>query len=418
MNTRSSSLVAAASTYLLTPLVRRLAIRVGAITEPRDRDVHAIPTPRLGGLAMYGGVVIAMVVAQNLPALRAGLADSAEIKAVLIGGGVITLLGAVDDKWGLDALTKLTGQIFATGLMVLFGVVLTIVILPWGEILVLGPEAVPLTIILALTMVNSINFIDGLDGLAAGVVAIAAVAFFAYSYQFAHLHGSDRRRAGIADQRDPRRRVHRVPAAQLQPGADLHGRLRLDAARPHARGRDDVRHRASPTLIQASSSELAALFFPLLIPVLVLAVPFVDLLLAIGRRAIARKPLFAPDKQHLHHRLLEIGHSHRRAVLMILYLWSALRRVRRRRGLVHPAATGRRRGRFHRDSGAADEPLRSAARSRLTRVVRRTLDRRSTGPDHSACGAPETAIRFAKGVCVARALPIRPLTCGNAFRAF
>jgi UDP-GlcNAc:undecaprenyl-phosphate GlcNAc-1-phosphate transferase len=317
-------LVAAAATYLLTPLVRRFAVRVGAMTEPRDRDVHAIPTPRLGGIAMYGGVVIAMVVAQSLPALRAGLRDSVEIKAVLIGGGVITLLGAVDDKWGLDALTKLTGQVFATGLMVLFGVVLSIVILPWshGEILILGPEAVPLTIILAVTMVNSINFIDGLDGLAAGVVAIAAVAFFAYSYQYAHLHGALAAEpaslisailAGVCVGFLP----HNFNPARIfmgDSGSMLLG-LMLAAATTSGTGK--------PKLYQASTPELAALFFPLLIPVLVLAVPFVDLLLAIGRRAIARKPLFAPDKQHLHHRLLEIGHSHRRAVL-ILYLWSAL----------------------------------------------------------------------------------------------
>ncbi|MEO6713186.1 MAG: MraY family glycosyltransferase [Mycobacteriales bacterium] len=315
-------LVAAAATYLLTPLVRRLAVRIGAMTQPRDRDVHAIPTPRLGGLAIYLGVAVAMVVAQNLPALRAGLTDSPEIKAVLIGGGVITLLGMADDIWGLDALTKLTGQVFATGLMVLFGVVLTIVILPWGEKLVLGPEAVPLTIILAVTMVNSINFIDGLDGLAAGVVAIAAVAFFAYSYEFARQQGTIAAEpaslisailAGVCIGFLP----HNFNPARIfmgDSGSMLLG-LMLAAATTSGTGK--------PNLYQASSSELAALFFPLLIPVLVLAVPFVDLLMAIGRRALARKPLFAPDKQHLHHRLLEIGHSHRRAVL-ILYLWSAL----------------------------------------------------------------------------------------------
>lgn len=316
-------LVAAAATYLLTPLVRRFAIRINAMAQPRDRDVHAIPTPRLGGLAMYGGVVVAMVVAQNLPALRAGLHDTPEIKAVLIGGGVITLLGALDDVWSLDALTKLTGQVFAAGLMVLFGVVLTIVILPWGEILVLGSNlAVPLTILLAVTMVNSINFIDGLDGLAAGVVAIAAVAFFAYSYQFAHLHGAIAAEpaslisailAGVCIGFLP----HNFNPARIfmgDSGSMLLG-LMLAAATTSGTGK--------PKLFQASTPELAALFIPLLIPVLVLAVPFIDLLMAIGRRAIARKPLFAPDKQHLHHRLLEIGHSHRRAVL-ILYLWSAL----------------------------------------------------------------------------------------------
>ena len=316
-------LVAAAATYLLTPLVRRFAVRVGAMTQPRDRDVHAIPTPRLGGLAMYAGVVVAMVVAQSLPALRAGLQGTTEIKAVLIGGGVITLLGAVDDKWGLDALTKLTGQVFATGLMVLFGVVLAVVILPSGEKLFLGREAaVPLTIIMAVTMVNSINFIDGLDGLAAGVVAIAAVAFFTYSYQFAHLHGAPAAEpaslisailAGVCIGFLP----HNFNPARIfmgDSGSMLLG-LMLAAATTSGTGK--------PNLYLAKSSDLAALFFPLLIPVLVLAVPFVDLLLAIGRRAIAHKPLFAPDKQHLHHRLLEIGHSHRRAVL-ILYLWSAL----------------------------------------------------------------------------------------------
>ena len=315
-------LVAAAATYLLTPLVRRLGVRTGAMAQPRDRDVHAIPTPRLGGLAMYGGVVVAMIVAQNLPALRAGLTGSTEIKAVLIGGGAITVLGAVDDKWGLDAVTKLTGQVFACGLMVLFGVVLTIAILPSGEKLILGSVAVPATIMLAVTMVNSINFIDGLDGLAAGVVAIAAVAFFAYSYQFAHVNGAIAAEpaslisailAGVCIGFLP----HNFNPARIfmgDSGSMLLG-LMLAAATTSGTGK--------PNLYQASTSELAALFFPLLIPVLVLAVPFVDLLMAIGRRALARKPLFAPDKQHLHHRLLEIGHSHKRAVL-ILYLWSAL----------------------------------------------------------------------------------------------
>ena len=316
--------IAAAATYLLTPLTRLLAIRVGAMNQPRDRDVHAIPTPRLGGIAMYGGVVVAMIVAQNLPNLRAGLHGEPEVKAVLIAGGVIALVGAVDDRWGLDALTKLAGQTFAIGLLVLLGVQVAQIWLPGSkEILPLGPEAVPLTIVLALLMVNSINFIDGLDGLAAGVVAIAALAFFAYSYELSHVHQASAAQpatlisavlAGACIGFLP----HNFNPARIfmgDSGSMLLG-LMLAAATTSGTAKANL-------FIDQKAQEVAALFFPLLIPALVLAVPFVDLLLAIARRALAGRPVYAPDKEHLHHRLLEIGHSHRRAVL-ILYLWAAI----------------------------------------------------------------------------------------------
>ena len=157
--------VAAAVTYLLTPLARRFALRIGAMAEPRDRDVHAIATPRLGGLAMYAGVCAAFLVAHQLPALS-GVFTYSDVQAVTVGGGLIVLLGLVDDKWGIDALTKLGGQVVAVGVMVLLGLQLLTLTLP-GISLSLGPEGVPLTVLLALLTINAINFIDGLDGLAA-----------------------------------------------------------------------------------------------------------------------------------------------------------------------------------------------------------------------------------------------------------
>jgi UDP-GlcNAc:undecaprenyl-phosphate GlcNAc-1-phosphate transferase len=315
--------VAAAATYLLTPIVRRLAIMAGAMNHPRDRDVHAIPTPRLGGLAMYGGVAVAMVVAQRLPALRRGLAGTFEIKAVLVSGLVICLIGAIDDRWGMDAFTKLAGQVFSAGLMVLLGIQLLYIWVPGSDQVVLGPEAVPLTIILALCMINSINFIDGLDGLAAGVVAIAALALFFYSYELSVVFDVKRAQpatlisavlAGVCIGFLP----HNFNPARIfmgDSGSMLLG-LMLAAATTSGTG-------GTIDYSALSAANVLALFFPLLIPVFVLAVPFVDLVLAIARRAMAGRPVFAPDKQHLHHRLLEIGHSHRRAVL-IMYFWSAL----------------------------------------------------------------------------------------------
>ena len=121
--------VAAAVTYLMTPVARTFALRFGAMAEPRDRDVHATPTPRLGGLALYAGVCAGFLVASSLPALSRVFVYS-DVQATLVAGGLIVLLGAVDDRWGIDALTKLAGQVLAAGVMVLLGLELLIITLP------------------------------------------------------------------------------------------------------------------------------------------------------------------------------------------------------------------------------------------------------------------------------------------------
>ena len=318
--------VAAGVTYLLTPVARRFAQRIGAMATPRDRDVHAIPTPRLGGLAMYGGVAAGFLVASRLPALQRVFRYS-DVLAVLISGGLICLLGLVDDRWGLDALTKLAGQLVSAGVMVLLGLQLLTLTLPGVGAVSLGPESVILTVFLALLTITAINFIDGLDGLAAGVGAIAALAFFAFSYSLS----SGKVTGGLAQERISAPTLiaivlagaclgflpHNFNPARVfmgDSGSMLIG-LMLAGAATSLTGQFNYSNLPASTTFPV--------LLPLLLPFTVLAVPFVDLLLAVVRRTRAGRSPFAPDKAHLHHRLLEIGHSHSRAVL-IMYFWTAL----------------------------------------------------------------------------------------------
>ncbi len=318
-------LTAGLVTFLATPVVRVAAVRLRMMAAPRERDVHVIPTPRGGGVAMYLGVAAAVLVATRLPALQRTFEDS-QTAAVLAAGGLICLLGVLDDKFGLDALTKLTGQIAAAGVMVLLGVQLAFLFLPVADIgtISFGPDVgVPLTILLTVMTVNALNFIDGLDGLAAGVSAIAALAFFAYSYNLSRV-GYDEVAsapalvtavlAGACLGFLP----HNFSPARIfmgDSGSMLVG-LMLSAAAVSATGRVDAQS-------FDSAASLLPLALPLLVPVAVLFIPFIDLVLAVVRRTRKGQSPFSPDKMHLHHRLLAIGHSHRRAVLT-MYFWAAL----------------------------------------------------------------------------------------------
>jgi UDP-GlcNAc:undecaprenyl-phosphate GlcNAc-1-phosphate transferase len=318
--------VAAAVTYLLTPVARRFAQRIGAMARPRDRDVHSIPTPRLGGLAMYAGVAAAFLVASRLPALQRVFRYS-DVEAVLVSGGLIALLGLVDDRWGLDALTKLAGQLVSAGVMVLLGLQILTLTLPGVGAVSLGPESVILTVLLALLTINAINFIDGLDGLAAGVGAIAAIAFFVFSYSLS----SGQVTGGLAQERISAPTLIAVVLAGACLGFLPHN---FNPARVFM---GDSGSMLIGLLLAGAATSLTGQFnysnlpasttfpvlLPLVLPFAVLAVPFVDLLLAVVRRTRAGRSPFSPDKAHLHHRLLEIGHSHSRAVL-IMYFWTAL----------------------------------------------------------------------------------------------
>jgi UDP-GlcNAc:undecaprenyl-phosphate/decaprenyl-phosphate GlcNAc-1-phosphate transferase len=320
-------MVALTVTYLLTPVTRRLAIAAGALAKVRDRDVHAISTPRWGGLAILAGLAAGLQAARHLPALRqvfaAGSQNSAAPpRAILMGAAVICLVGAIDDRWELDALTKLAGQILAAGITVLQGVQLYFIPLPHQAPLLLSPEvSAPITVLFILVTINAVNFIDGLDGLAAGVVAIAALAFFAYSYQLLV-------KGGFQVMATPTLITALLAGACLgflphnfnpakvfmgDSGSMLIG-LVLGSATISLTGT------VAPDQLGKS---FAGAFLPIVLPFAVLAVPFADLAMAVLRRTVAGRSPFSPDKRHLHHRLLEIGHSQTRAVL-IMYFWAAL----------------------------------------------------------------------------------------------
>ncbi|KAB2345948.1 glycosyltransferase family 4 protein [Actinomadura rudentiformis] len=318
-------LVAALVTYLLTPAVRSFAVWFGAQAAPRDRDVHVIPTPRLGGLAMFGGLAAALVLAHGLPVMGKVLANSdiGTGKALLLSGGLIVLVGIADDRWGVDALTKFAGQVAAAGIFVMQGIQLYQLPLPTGEAMSLPPTyGVPLTVFVVVATINAVNFIDGLDGLAAGVVGIAAMALFSYAYLLSFtnglttLTGSTLTAAvlvGICAGFLP----HNFNPARIfmgDTGSMLIGLL-LSAATIMLTGTFD------PAVIGAYAQ--MPFYVPMLLVPAVAAVPFIDMLLAVWRRTNQGRSPFAPDKQHLHHRLLELGHSHRRAVL-IMYFWVAL----------------------------------------------------------------------------------------------
>ena len=314
-------LTAGVVTYLLTPLTRRFALAIGAMTEVRARDVHATPTPRLGGLAMYAGLAAALLMASEMPRLNDVFQGQTWI-VLLVGGGLICLLGLVDDRWGVDALTKLAGQVVVAGVMTLGGVQALWIPLPNGPLGLNQQTGVVLSVVLIVVTINAINFIDGLDGLAAGIVAIAALAFFTYAYTLTVVQGLNRQTdpamitailAGMCLGFLP----HNFNPARIfmgDSGSMLIGLL-LASSTITLTGQFD------PGVVDPLNLFPAVL--PLLLPVAVLAVPLVDLGLAVVRRTRAGRLPWAPDKQHLHHRLLEIGHSHARVVL-IMYFWAAL----------------------------------------------------------------------------------------------
>lgn len=317
-----SLLVAAAFTFLVMPVVRALALRVGAVAGVRDRDVHDHAIPRWGGLGMFLGLVAGMVMASKLPMMRSVFEGTGrESLALMSGAAIIVALGLADDRWELDAPTKMAGQVLAAGVMSLQGI--SLLWLPVAGVLVLDPTtSVLLTVLVVLISVNAINFVDGLDGLAAGITAVSAAAFFVYAYLLSVQYGVERATlsalvsallVGMCLGFLP----HNAFPARLfmgDTGSMLIGYL-MAASVITLTGKVDPNALAGTTLLPA--------LLPIIVPLAVLAVPLFDLALAVVRRTRAGRSPFAPDKQHLHHRLLEMGHSQRRAVLL-LSGWAAL----------------------------------------------------------------------------------------------
>jgi UDP-GlcNAc:undecaprenyl-phosphate/decaprenyl-phosphate GlcNAc-1-phosphate transferase len=320
-------LVAAAVTYLLTPLVRRAAIATGALHAARTRDVHVVPTPLLGGLAMYGGLAVGLLVADQLSYLRGAFQSSRTVPGLLLAGGLLVVTGIIDDRWGMGAISKLAAQVAAGGILVWSQAVLSWVPEPSGGVFVLEPDlGLTLTILLVVVTINAVNFIDGLDGLAAGIVAIAACSFLVYSWTLAHVVGIHSQSvpalvsallAGMCLGFLP----HNFYPARIfmgDTGAMLIGLLLAYVPLSSTATLDpNVLTHYSHTVNRYPT------VLPLLLPAAIMIIPYADLLLAVVRRTRAGMSPFAADKKHLHHRLLNVGHSHRQSVL-IMYLWAGL----------------------------------------------------------------------------------------------
>lgn len=320
------ALVAAAVTYLLVPLVRVFAIRIGAMPEVRDRDVHTTPTPRLGGLAMYGGLVAGLLVAGRLPyaggkLAETGFAEGNTAIALIAAGGLITLTGFLDDWLGMSALVKLAGQIGAAAVMVAYGVSLPWLPIPTslgGQVSLdstLGPL---ITIMVVVVMINAVNFVDGLDGLAAGIVGIAAMATWTYSIVLSKDYGNTSINVtavitsvliGVCLGFLPHN-FHPAKIFMGDTGAMLIGLVLASTM-------------ITITQLDSTTINRFPVVLPLLVPVAILVLPLLDLVMAVVRRTSNGLSPFAPDRGHLHHRLLDIGHSHRRSVL-IMYAWTFL----------------------------------------------------------------------------------------------
>ena len=323
-------LVAAVVTYLLGVVAREVALRTGAVAKVRDRDVHAVPIPYFGGVAMLGGLGAAYLVAHRLPFLSLSNKQVFhDCSVVLVGGAMICVLGVLDDLFELDALTKLGGQLLAAGFLVTHQVQYISFQLPGrAQFSPDGTQAALVSMFLVVATVNAVNFVDGLDGLAAGVVGIGAVAFFAFAYKLADANNETLAISaallcaalggacvGFLPHNFFPARIFMGDSGSMLIGLMLAGSaLTLNgqfAAVDMTQGAGGAQASLLPTLL------------PIVLPISILIVPFADLVLAVIRRTRAGRSPFAPDKQHLHHRLLEIGHSHRRAVL-IMWLWAGL----------------------------------------------------------------------------------------------
>jgi UDP-GlcNAc:undecaprenyl-phosphate/decaprenyl-phosphate GlcNAc-1-phosphate transferase len=287
-------LVAFVVATLLTPLAGRFARRVGAVDVPRARGLAVAPTPLLGGLAIFAGVAIAG--ALFLP-------DTNRYDAILGGAAVITLVGAIDDARELPAAWKLAGQFVAAAILVLGGVVVKDFTFPFIGPATLGNLGEPITLLGLVAIMNAVNFTDGVDGLAAGVCAISAAAFAVIAFDL------QRDGAGVLALITCGGAlgflVHNFHPARIfmgDCGSNLLGLL------------------LGATIVEGSLKTNAVI--ALFVPLVVLAVPFLDTTFVVLKRMKYRRKIYTADANHFHHRFARIGFSQRRTV-GYLYAWTA-----------------------------------------------------------------------------------------------
>ena len=313
--------VVAVTTFAALFVVRRVAVRIGAVVKPDERRVHVRPTPTLGGVAMLLGFLAGMAVAWLMGDFDAVFSGSTEPIGLVIAAVIMLVVGVVDDLKEVSAPAKMAGMVLPASVLVLSGIAILVLRIPFFGVFVLSTDwSYLFSVLWVVGMANAINFIDGLDGLAGGIVAIAAGSFFLYSIQL-----GDRGLLGPGNL-GPLVSIivlgvcigflpHNVHPARIfmgDGGALLLGML-LAASTMVVGGRVD----------QQFSGQSFFFFAPLFIPLVILGVPMLDTLFAIVRRATTRSGISTADKDHLHHRLMRLGHGHRRSVF-ILWAWTAL----------------------------------------------------------------------------------------------
>jgi UDP-GlcNAc:undecaprenyl-phosphate GlcNAc-1-phosphate transferase len=313
--------LAAVVTLLLVPAARLVADATGLLAHPDGRRMHARPTPILGGMAMYGGFVAGFCWAWASGWFEAIFANSSEPIGVLAGATVACLVGLIDDSRDISAPAKIAGLIAAGALLVVGGISIIWFRIPFLDVWVLPYDlTLVLSVLWLLGMANAVNFIDGLDGLAAGIVSIGAAAFLLYSYRLNQvdlLLASNigplvaALAAGICVGFLPWN-VHPAQIFMGDSGSLLLGTL-MAASTMAVGGRTP----------DPFSGQTFFFYAPMAIPLLILGVPVLDTAFAIVRRAGRGKSIAAADKDHLHHRLMRLGHGHRRSVA-ILWAWTAL----------------------------------------------------------------------------------------------
>jgi UDP-GlcNAc:undecaprenyl-phosphate GlcNAc-1-phosphate transferase len=313
--------VATVATFLATFVVRAVAWRHALLVMPDERRVHERPTPIGGGTAMYFGMLVAVAVASQLPAFAPVFRGNSAPMGIVLGATAIFVVGIVDDLREMSPPAKMAGQVLAGTVLYFLNINMLYFHVPLAGTVVLSPNwAVLGTVLWVVVMANSVNFIDGLDGLAAGIVAIAAAAFFVYAHQLGDVGNITSNNVG------PLIAVitvglcvgflpHNFYPAKIfmgDAGSMLLGVL-VAASTLAVVGQDSYQF----------SGRTYFFFAPIIIPFFILGIPLLDTLFAVVRRAGKRTNPAVADLNHLHHRLMRLGHGHRQAVV-ILWAWTAL----------------------------------------------------------------------------------------------
>lgn len=288
--------IALVAAYFLTPKVKELAIKAGAMDAPDARKVHKEPIPRMGGLAIYAAFVLAVL---------AGMHVNHEIAGLLAGGTVILIVGIIDDLKQLPAKVKLLGQIMAAAVLILFDIRIDWITNPFGDMIYVDYLAIPLTILWVVGLTNTVNLIDGLDGLAAGVSTIASITillvalqqnFWTVAVLTAALAGSA---LGFLQ--------HNFNPAKIFMGDT---------------GSMFLGYMLAAVSILGTVKSAATI--ALIVPIMALGLPIMDTTFAIIRRYMSGRPIFKPDRGHLHHRLLDMGLTQKQAVLLMYVISGCL----------------------------------------------------------------------------------------------